>query len=54
MIARLWKDESGATAIEYGLVAVLMSLAVIAGSTVIGVSLASIFQYLADVFDAVV
>ena len=33
------KDESGATAIEYGLIAALISVALIGGATVIGTAL---------------
>ena len=38
------QDESGATAIEYGLIAALISVAVIAGGTVIGTNLKSKFS----------
>ena len=33
LIARFAKDESGATAIEYGLIAALISVALITGAT---------------------
>lgn len=33
------KDESGATAIEYGLIAALISVALIAGATTLGTAL---------------
>lgn len=36
--ARLWKDRSGATAIEYGLIAVLIAVAIISGATALGTS----------------
>lgn len=42
----LWKfrkDESGATSIEYALIAAFISLAVIAGAQAIGLSLIAIF-----------
>lgn len=32
----LWKDDEGATAIEYGLLAALVSVIIIAASTAIG------------------
>lgn len=32
----LWRDESGATAIEYGLLAALISVAIIATVTLLG------------------
>ena len=38
-------DESGATAIEYGLIAALVSIAGIAAFTQMGSSLNSIFNY---------
>lgn len=37
-IARFCKDRSGATAIEYGLIAVLIAVAIISGATAIGSS----------------
>lgn len=37
-------DESGATAIEYGLIAALVSVAAIAALTAMGTSLKSIFE----------
>lgn len=36
LLSRFIKDESGATAIEYGLIAALIALAVITGATAIG------------------
>ena len=36
IFTRLMKDESGATAIEYGLIAALISVALIAGATTLG------------------
>ncbi len=36
IFARLMKDESGATAIEYGLIAALISVALIGGATALG------------------
>lgn len=36
LFARFLKDESGATAIEYGLIAALIALAIMAGATTIG------------------
>jgi pilus assembly protein Flp/PilA len=46
LISRLLKDESGATAIEYGLIAALISVALIAGATALGTSLNSQFNAL--------
>ncbi|NQV47584.1 MAG: Flp family type IVb pilin [Rhodospirillaceae bacterium] len=36
-------DESGATAIEYGLIAALISVAIIAAVTLVGTDLAAMF-----------
>ncbi|TCQ29786.1 Flp family type IVb pilin [Rhizobium sp. PP-CC-3G-465] len=36
VFARFLKDESGATAIEYGLIASLIALAIVAGATTLG------------------
>ncbi len=38
------RDESGATAVEYGLIAALVSVAGIAALTMMGSSLTNIFQ----------
>ena len=35
-VIRFFKDESGATAIEYGLIAALIAVAVIGGVTALG------------------
>ncbi|THK36262.1 Flp family type IVb pilin [Ensifer sp. MPMI2T] len=43
IFARLLKDESGATAIEYGLIAALISVALIAGATSLGTTLNTTF-----------
>ena len=42
--ARFIKDESGATAIEYGLIAALISVALIAGASTLGNTLNSTFN----------
>jgi pilus assembly protein Flp/PilA len=42
--ARFVKDESGATAIEYGLIAALISVAIIAGVKTIGTKLSTSFN----------
>jgi pilus assembly protein Flp/PilA len=46
IFARLLKDESGATAIEYGLIAALISVALITGATALGGSLNNTFMNL--------
>jgi pilus assembly protein Flp/PilA len=43
IFARFMKDESGATAIEYGLIAALISVALIAGATTLGTTLNNTF-----------
>ncbi|MDP2118912.1 MAG: Flp family type IVb pilin [Hoeflea sp.] len=48
LIERFVKDESGATAIEYGLIAALISVALITGATTLGNTLNSQFQSLSD------
>lgn len=42
------KDEDGATAIEYGLIAALIALLIIGGVTLIGGSLSNVFNSIAD------
>ena len=44
IFARFAKDESGATAIEYGLIAALIALAIITGATAVGEQLAGTFD----------
>ncbi|WP_105428770.1 Flp family type IVb pilin [Neorhizobium sp. T6_25] len=46
IFARFMKDESGATAIEYGLIAALISVALIAGATTLGNTLNDTFSSL--------
>ncbi|MGV1764217.1 Flp family type IVb pilin [Agrobacterium rhizogenes] len=43
LFSRFLKDESGATAIEYGLIAALISVAIITGATTLGGTLNSTF-----------
>jgi len=43
-IARFFADESGATAIEYGLIAALISVAIIGAATTMGTKLSSTFS----------
>ena len=44
ILAKLLWDESGATAIEYGLIAALISVAIIAGVSLTGTQLAKTFN----------
>lgn len=45
--SRFMNDESGATAIEYGLVAALISVSIITGATSIGNQLSTLFNSVA-------
>lgn len=47
LIARFVKDESGATAIEYGLIAALIAVAIIGGARMVGTSLDTKFTGIA-------
>ena len=42
------RDEEGATAVEYGLMAALIAAVIIAAVTSIGTNLTSVFQSVAD------
>ncbi len=44
LIARFMNDESGATAIEYGLIAALIAVGIIAAATTLGNGLSNIFE----------
>ncbi|MCP1198770.1 Flp family type IVb pilin [Notoacmeibacter sp. MSK16QG-6] len=48
LIARFAKDESGATAIEYGLIAALIAVAIITAVTAVGTNLKSKFSSIAS------
>ncbi|MGN6100548.1 MAG: Flp family type IVb pilin [Devosia sp.] len=43
-IAQFAKDESGATAIEYGLIAALIAVGIIVAATTLGSSLSGLFN----------
>ena len=47
LIERFLRDESGATAIEYGLLAGLIAVVIIAGVTLLGTNLSSTFNGIA-------
>lgn len=51
LFARFMKDESGATAIEYGLIAALISVAIITGASTLGNSLSNQFTNIAGKLD---
>jgi pilus assembly protein Flp/PilA len=44
IIAQFAKDESGATAIEYGLIAALIAVGIIVAATALGGSLSGLFN----------
>ena len=46
-IKQLWNDESGVTAIEYGLIAALIAVAVIGAVTTVGTNLSGTFTKVA-------
>ena len=49
-VSRFVKDESGATAIEYGLIAALIAVAIIAGVRALGTNLDTTFDNLSGHF----
>jgi len=51
IFARFMKDESGATAIEYGLIAALISVALITGATTLGNALNTQFDNISSYLD---
>jgi pilus assembly protein Flp/PilA len=53
LFTRFMNDESGATAIEYGLIAGLIAVAIITGATSLGDSLDSMFSDLSDTIDGI-
>ena len=44
----LWRDEGGATAIEYGLIAALIAVIIIAAITLVGTDLSNMFNQVAN------
>ena len=50
-IARFMNDESGATAIEYGLIAALIAVGIIAAATTLGNSLSNLFNTIESELD---
>jgi pilus assembly protein Flp/PilA len=53
-LTRFVKDESGVTAIEYGLIAGLVSVVIIVAVTAIGTSLNVVFNFIATSLAGVV
>ena len=54
LMARFAKDKSGATAIEYGLIAALIALAIMVGAGALGNSLNAQFSFIASKLNAAV
>jgi pilus assembly protein Flp/PilA len=52
LVRRFLNDESGATAIEYGLIAGLVAVAIIAALTALGSSLNNLFSDISDTVNA--
>jgi pilus assembly protein Flp/PilA len=48
LVARFAKDESGATAIEYGLIAALIAVAIIGGGRLLGQEINNKFNKIAN------
>ncbi len=46
-ISRFWRDQSGATAIEYGLIAGLIAVVIIAAVTTVGTRISAKFNAVA-------
>jgi pilus assembly protein Flp/PilA len=51
-INKLFRDEAGATAIEYGLIAALIAVAAIVGMQALGTSLEGTFTGISETLDA--
>lgn len=51
LFARFLKNESGATAIEYGLIAALIAVAIMAGAGALGTSLDDKFNEISTAVD---
>ncbi|MGN6143872.1 MAG: Flp family type IVb pilin [Mesorhizobium sp.] len=47
LLSRFYKDESGATAIEYGLIATLIAIAIIVAAGTVGTNLSGRFTQIA-------
>ena len=47
-VTQFMKDESGATAIEYGLIAALIAVVIIAGATTLGKNVGATFNTIAN------
>lgn len=52
LVRRFLLDESGATAIEYGLIAALIAVGIIAAATTLGGSLSALFRRISTKLNA--
>ncbi len=52
LITKLFRDEAGATAIEYGLIAALIAVAAITAFTAVGTSLGTTFTGVSTKLDS--
>lgn len=52
IVNRFIKDESGATAIEYGLIAALIAVGIIVAATAVGTDLSSLFTRISGKLNA--
>jgi pilus assembly protein Flp/PilA len=52
-VARFVNDESGATAIEYGLIAALIAVAIIVAAGLLGGSLSTMFTGISEKLDTI-
>jgi pilus assembly protein Flp/PilA len=48
LFGRFYSERSGATSIEYGLIGMLISVAIIAGATAVGNNMTNTFDFLAN------
>ncbi|MDO9223206.1 MAG: Flp family type IVb pilin [Caulobacter sp.] len=53
-LKRFWRDQSGATAIEYGLIASLVFLVIVTSVTVFGNKTSAKMQYVSDAIAAAI
>ncbi|MDP1736658.1 MAG: Flp family type IVb pilin [Caulobacter sp.] len=53
-MSRFWRDESGATAIEYGLIASLVFLVIVTAVTTFGNKTTDIMQSVSDAIAAAI
>jgi pilus assembly protein Flp/PilA len=47
LVSKFVRDESGATAIEYGLIAAAMAVAILAGMALLGPAISGVFSTIA-------